>query len=259
MAGDGDDRKRREARDRQRHVDMADALDQAGAIDQRGVLELGRNGLEGLAHQEGAEGRGEERHHDAGERVVEAELDHQAQVRHDQQHRHQHQLHQEQIEDRRLAGEVEPRKGKARERDRDELHQEDAGADDRGVEEVAREVADLPGIPDVVERGFQARHQLGHQINAVGGRAQCGHAHPQERDQPGEREQDRQQEAELRCDLVARRERGVLVELVDQLHGPPSRFAMVRKESAVRAIRAASVSSVAAEALPTSKFSTACW
>ena len=63
---------------------------------------------------------------------------------------------------------------------------------------------------------------------------------------------DRQQEAELWRDLVAGGERGVLGEGVDQLHAPPSRFAMVRNESAVRAIRAASVSSVAAEALPMS-------
>ena len=98
------------------------------AVDQRRLLVFARDGAEGLAHQEHAEGRGEIGRHDAGQRVVEMQRDQCRQVRHDQDRRHQHQLQQEQVEQRLAAREAQPGEGVAGQADRDALHRKDAAA-----------------------------------------------------------------------------------------------------------------------------------
>ena len=135
-----DDGEGQERRQRQWHVHMTDALQDRGAVDQGGVLQLARDRLERLAHEEGAEGRGEVGCHHAGQRVVEAEPRHHRQVRHDQNHGHQHQLQQKQVEERLLAGKHHPSEGIASERDGHDLDGQDAESDDDRIEIVAREI-----------------------------------------------------------------------------------------------------------------------
>ena len=145
---------------RQQHVPQD--LPPVRAVDHGGFLEVARDLAEGLAHQEGAEGRGEVGRHDAEQRAVEAEIDDGAQVGHDQDRRHQHELQQEDVEDEVAAGEAQPREGVAGERDGHELHRQDAEGHDRGVDVVDREVAGLEGFPEVIQGRHVVRHQRCH-------------------------------------------------------------------------------------------------
>ena len=109
----------------ERNVDLEQHLERARAFDARGVVELLRHGLEGLAQQEDAEGRGDVGQRDRRDRVDEAEPRHGAVVLDDQHVRHDHQLRQHEREGDVAAAERVAREGVGGERAQHELAGED--------------------------------------------------------------------------------------------------------------------------------------
>jgi hypothetical protein len=132
------------------------------AIDGGSLLEVARQGEEGLAHQEGAEGRGEVWRHHAGQRVVEAEIDHGAQVGHDQRRRHQHELQQEGVEQKVASGKTQAGEGISGKAHRHALHGEDARDHDDGVDVVEAERAAIERVAEILQGRMQVGQQGGH-------------------------------------------------------------------------------------------------
>ena len=147
-------------RARERHVHAPQHAEPGAALDARRLLELARDGLEGLAQQKYAEGARHVRQADADDGVDQPEPAHAAVVLDDQHLRHDHQLQEHQREGEIAPGELEAREGEAGQRAEHELRGEDQGDEDHRVQEVAREGRVAPGALEVGERERRERLEV---------------------------------------------------------------------------------------------------
>ena len=90
------ERERNHCGTRGRNVDVPQGLQPIRAVHARGVVQIARDCLERLAHQERAERRAEERQHHRDERVEEVKLANGRIVRNDERARWDHQLQENQ-------------------------------------------------------------------------------------------------------------------------------------------------------------------
>ena len=180
-AVEGQDAEDGDARHGQRQVDAAEDLPLVGAINNRRLLKIGRNLLEVLAQQEGAEGREHRGHHQRPDgvdqvQVFDAHQDVDRDDGHLTRHHHRREHHPEQ---RVAAAELQAREGVARQRGRHRRAQHGA----TGVDEaVLGHVQEGDGIEDVlivaeikVEMYPHRRHGEG-----IPQRAEGGRDHPQQ-------------------------------------------------------------------------------
>ncbi|EMH91688.1 hypothetical protein MTE1_4674 [Klebsiella pneumoniae JHCK1] len=182
---DGGEGQHRRPGHRQQYAEQH--LPPAAALHQRRLLQLFRDGEERLTHQEHAERRGEVGHHHPGEGVEQAEGFQGQHVRHHHHHRHDHQLHQEQEKQRLLAAKFVAGEDVAGGGDGQQLHEEGAEGEDKGVGVQAQPVGAVPGVAEVIEGQRQAGQQRRH-IVAEGGGAERGGQHPDKRADPQQRQ-----------------------------------------------------------------------
>lgn len=172
---DGGEGQHRRPGHRQQHAEQH--LPPATALHQRRLFQLFGYGQKRLTHQEHAERRGEVGHHHPGEGVEQAEGFQGQHVRHHHHHRHDHQLDEEHQEQRLLAAKLVAGEDVAGGGDGQQLHEEGAEGEDKGIGVEAQPVGAGPGIAKVIQRQRHTGQQGGH-ILAEGRGAKRGRQHP---------------------------------------------------------------------------------
>ena len=135
----------------QGHIDAPQNLQGAGTFHACRLVQLLGNAHEGLAQQEDGKGRCEVRQADGQQRIDQAQPGHGLVVFHQQDVRHDHQLHQHQRKRNVLAPEVIARKGERRQGGQHQLRKQDDGDEQRGVQKIACKRRGLPGVAEVLQ------------------------------------------------------------------------------------------------------------
>ena len=144
----------------QRQINLHNQPEQRAAVYARGLLDFIGDGLDGLAHQEGAHGRGKEGQHGAQQRVGQPKRGDGAVVGQDQHIRGDHDLREEQHKQRVFAIEIQPRKGIARHGDGNELAQQHAADDDKGVRIIGCPGSSVPDAGKIIQRRPRQMKQI---------------------------------------------------------------------------------------------------
>jgi len=170
-----------------RNVDLPEDRQPSCALHPGRLHQLLRHLLEGLPQQKNAEGGGHIGQADPQDRVHQSQLANGFVVLHDQNVRHDHDLHEHQQKDDLLPG-----KFKTGERIRshgaeDELSRQRDADQHEGVEEVTGEGRNLPGAAEVVQRQRRRQNEAADEVHGMEGRPDGieQRRRPQKGQQPG--------------------------------------------------------------------------
>ena len=114
MVGDRDDAESQQGRARDGQEDVPEHLQPTGAVAAGGFFQLFRHLFEGLAHEEGAEGRGDIGRHHALVGVQPAQRHQGLIIGQDEHGGRHHELGEEEEENLVFAAEIQARQGEAR-------------------------------------------------------------------------------------------------------------------------------------------------
>ncbi len=171
---------RRQHRRRDRHDDRPEDPELVGAVDPGRLEQLVRDAQHELAHQEHAEGPGEERQDQARIGVHEPEVAHQDEVRDERDPGRHHERGEDEAHDHPLAAPAQLGERVAEHRAEHEVADGHGKRDDRRVEEEPREV-ELIEQPAVVVGGGCRRQERRRVAQEVGLGLDRPEEHPQER------------------------------------------------------------------------------